>query len=199
MYTRVCARMTATSCATARGPTGVMRHYAQTHQGHAPACHVTKHLVLASLTPPRARGQKYKGGSQAARGDASEMQSAPSKRHIAPHRARHARARVCELGCFAPFASTLSECFHETIRMESSHLNTPLSFISPPMWDNVPLSHFFQHSSFKHQTLSIDISFILAPFWTWFSLLRSSSNIEHKPTNKYIKPAHFILFISCPK
>ncbi|MFS7923630.1 hypothetical protein Hanom_Chr03g00262981 [Helianthus anomalus] len=54
-------------------------------------------------------------------------------------------------------ASTLNESFHETIRMESSHLNTPLSFISSPMWDKVSLSHLFPHSSFKHQTLSIDI------------------------------------------
>ncbi|MFS7996274.1 hypothetical protein Hanom_Chr12g01128041 [Helianthus anomalus] len=42
---------------------------------------------------------------------ACEVQSAPSKRHIAPHRPRHARARAsaCELGlgCSAPFARTL--------------------------------------------------------------------------------------------
>ncbi|KAJ0612827.1 hypothetical protein HanHA300_Chr01g0031681 [Helianthus annuus] len=44
------------------------------------------------------------------------------------------RVGKCELGCSTPFATTLSVCFHETIRMESSHLNTPLSFISPPMW-----------------------------------------------------------------
>ncbi|KAJ0801996.1 hypothetical protein HanPI659440_Chr03g0124241 [Helianthus annuus] len=69
-------------------------------------------------------------------------------------------------------------CFHdhETLRMESSHLNTHLSFISPPMWDKVPLSHYFSIQNFKHQTLSIDISFILALFWTWFSSLRSTSN-----------------------
>ncbi|MFS8025568.1 hypothetical protein Hanom_Chr16g01476621 [Helianthus anomalus] len=85
------------------------------------------------------------------------------------------------------------------MRMERSYLNTPLSSISHPMWDKVPLSHLFQHSSFKHQTLSIDISFILAPFWTWFSSLRSPSNVELKPTNKYIKPAHFIIFILSPK
>ncbi|MFS8032781.1 hypothetical protein Hanom_Chr17g01561701 [Helianthus anomalus] len=59
-----------------------------------------------------------------------------------------------------------SECFHETIKMERPYLNTHLCFISHPMWDKVTLSHLFQHSSFKHQTLSIDISFILAPFWT---------------------------------
>ncbi|MFS7918844.1 hypothetical protein Hanom_Chr03g00205941 [Helianthus anomalus] len=99
----------------------------------------------------------------------------------------------------ASYREYTSKCFQETIRMKSSHLNTPLSFISSPMWAKVSLSHFFQHSSFKHQTLSIDISFILAPFWTWFSLLRSSFKIEHKPTNKYIKPAHFLIFISSPK
>ncbi|MFS8007961.1 hypothetical protein Hanom_Chr14g01267131 [Helianthus anomalus] len=56
------------------------------------------------------------------------------------------RARVreygCKLGCSAPFASTLSVCFHGTIRMKSFHLNTPLSFNSPHMWVKVPLSHF---------------------------------------------------------
>ncbi|MFS8021105.1 hypothetical protein Hanom_Chr16g01423501 [Helianthus anomalus] len=88
--------------------------------------------------PPRAHGKKYKGRSQVARDDPSE-QSAPSKRHIAPI-AYATHARVCVLGCSAPFPSTTSECFHETIRMESSHLNTPLSFISPPMWNKMPLS-----------------------------------------------------------
>ncbi|MFS8009857.1 hypothetical protein Hanom_Chr14g01290301 [Helianthus anomalus] len=113
--------------------------------------------------------------------------------------ATRARARACELGCGAPLREYTSECFRETMRMFVSHLNTHLSFISHPMWDKVLLSHLFQHSSFKHQTLSIDISFILAPFWMWFSSLRSTSNVEHKPTNKYIKPAHFIIFIFSPK
>ncbi|MFS7918446.1 hypothetical protein Hanom_Chr03g00201161 [Helianthus anomalus] len=61
--------------------------------------------------------------------------------HIVPHLPRYGRA--CECECSAPFASILSECFHETIRMESCHLNIPLSFISPPIWDKVPLSHIF--------------------------------------------------------
>ncbi|MFS8027002.1 hypothetical protein Hanom_Chr16g01493311 [Helianthus anomalus] len=114
------------------------------------------------------------------------------KRHIAPN--GHA-TRTC--------ASTLHEytsmCVHVTIRKECSHLNTPLSFISPPMWDKVPLSHYFSIQCFKHQTLSINISFILAPFWTWFSSLRNSSNIEHKPTNKYVKTTQFFIFISSPE
>ncbi|KAM0028251.1 putative non-specific serine/threonine protein kinase [Helianthus debilis subsp. tardiflorus] len=38
-----------------------------------------------------------------------------------------------------------SVCFHETIRMESSTLNTHLSSISPPMWDKVLLSLYFDH------------------------------------------------------
>ncbi|MFS7902847.1 hypothetical protein Hanom_Chr01g00016141 [Helianthus anomalus] len=130
---------------------------------------------------------------------ACEVQSAPLKRHIAPHRPR-ARARVrVRVRVLRTLRESTSECFHETMRMKRSYLNTPLSSISHPLWDKVPLSHLFQHSSFKHQTLSIDISFILAPFWTWFSSLRSPSNIEHKPTNKYIKPAHFIIFIFSPK
>ncbi|KAF5815317.1 hypothetical protein HanXRQr2_Chr03g0121731 [Helianthus annuus] len=65
---------------------------------------------------------------------ACEVQSAPSKRHIAPHRPRHARAVLRTL------REDTSVCFHETIRMESSTLNTHLSSISPPMWDKVLLS-----------------------------------------------------------
>ncbi|MFS7948853.1 hypothetical protein Hanom_Chr06g00564691 [Helianthus anomalus] len=118
----------------------------------------------------------------------------------APHCAhRPCHARVFELGCSAPFASTLSVLFHEIINMECSHLNTPFSFISPPMWDKVPLSHYFNIQCFKHQTLSIDISFILAPFSTRFSLLRRFSNIERKSTNRYRKSPSFLLFISSPK
>ncbi|KAJ0575017.1 hypothetical protein HanIR_Chr05g0208141 [Helianthus annuus] len=74
-----------------------------------------------------------------------------------------------ESACSAPYARTLSVCFHETIRMESSHLNTHLSFIPPPMWDKVQLFLCFSIQCSKHSTLSIDISFILATFWTWFS------------------------------
>ncbi|MFS7917494.1 hypothetical protein Hanom_Chr16g01430951 [Helianthus anomalus] len=41
-----------------------------------------------------------------------------------------------------------SVCFHETLRMECSHLNTSLCFIYPPMWDKVPLSHYFSIQCF---------------------------------------------------
>ncbi|KAJ0493946.1 hypothetical protein HanIR_Chr12g0591831 [Helianthus annuus] len=150
-------------------------------------------LVLAALAPPRVRGQKYKGGSRRFERAKCKVRHQSATLRLIAHATR-VRGKGPQ-----PLASTLSECFHETIRMEGSHLNTPLSSISHPMWDKVLPSHFFQHSSFKHQTLSIDISFILASFWTWFSSLRNSSDIEHKPTNKYIKPAHFIIFISSPK
>ncbi|MFS7908766.1 hypothetical protein Hanom_Chr01g00086941 [Helianthus anomalus] len=106
-------------------------------------------------------------------------------------------AHVCELGC--SLREYISVCFHETIRMVCSHLSTPLSFISHPMWDKVPLSQFLSIQCFIHQTLSIDISFIFAPFWTWFSSFRSSFNIEHKPTNNFIKTPQFLIFISSPK
>ncbi|MFS7914658.1 hypothetical protein Hanom_Chr02g00156151 [Helianthus anomalus] len=71
------------------------------------------------------------------------------------------RARVRELYNLREYTRV---CFHETIRMESSHLNTLLSFNSPPMWNKVAVSHFFSILCLKHQTLSIDISFILARF-----------------------------------
>ncbi|MFS7916485.1 hypothetical protein Hanom_Chr02g00177651 [Helianthus anomalus] len=75
---------------------------------------------------------------------ACEVQSAPSKRHIAPHRPRHARARVrVRVKVLRILREDISECFHETMRMKRSYLNTPLSFISHPMWDKVPLSHLF--------------------------------------------------------
>ncbi|MFS8012388.1 hypothetical protein Hanom_Chr14g01320211 [Helianthus anomalus] len=53
-------------------------------------------------------------------------------------------ARACER--VLAFTSTLSVCFHETRRMKSSNLNTPFSFISPPMWDKMSL---FQFSAFN--------------------------------------------------
>ncbi|MFS7918994.1 hypothetical protein Hanom_Chr03g00207711 [Helianthus anomalus] len=76
---------------------------------------------------------------------ACEVQSAPSKRHIAPHRPRHARERErvrvrVRVRVLRTLREDTSVCFHETIRMESSTLNTHLSSISPPMWDKVLLS-----------------------------------------------------------
>ncbi|MFS7946015.1 hypothetical protein Hanom_Chr06g00531031 [Helianthus anomalus] len=127
-------------------------------------------------------------------GTHSKIQRRLSKRHIAPiSHAMRVRVRV-------PYTlrEYTSVCFHVTIRKECSYLNTSLIFISSPLWDNVSLSKFFSFQCFKHQSLSIDISLILASFWTWFSSLRSSSNIEHKPINKYIKTPHLI-FISSSK
>ncbi|KAF5762734.1 hypothetical protein HanRHA438_Chr15g0684621 [Helianthus annuus] len=93
----------------------VMRHWADPPGPRAcMPCHQPPGPCI-SCAPPRACGQKYKGDSQAPRGDAS-VQSAPSKRLIA----HVVRVCKCELGS-APFACTLSVCFHETIRMESCH------------------------------------------------------------------------------
>ncbi|MFS7980074.1 hypothetical protein Hanom_Chr10g00935081 [Helianthus anomalus] len=52
----------------------------------------------------------------------------------------HARVRV---RVRSTLSESTSECFHETMRMERSYLNTPLSSISHPMWDKVPLPHIF--------------------------------------------------------
>ncbi|MFS7915464.1 hypothetical protein Hanom_Chr02g00165631 [Helianthus anomalus] len=84
-----CSRAVAHDC-------HVMRNSARTHQGHAPASHVTNHLVLAALASPRARGQKYKGGSQAARGDASvrSAKCAIKAPHCASSPTPRTRARV---------------------------------------------------------------------------------------------------------
>ncbi|MFS7970070.1 hypothetical protein Hanom_Chr09g00816691 [Helianthus anomalus] len=82
--------------------------------------------------PPHAHGKKYKDGSQAA------IRSA-----------KCATLRLIAHATRAPFASTLSVCFHESIRMESFHLNTTLNFISSPMWDKMPLSLLFQHVIFQ--------------------------------------------------
>ncbi|MFS7964583.1 hypothetical protein Hanom_Chr08g00752061 [Helianthus anomalus] len=80
---------------------------------------ITYHLVLATLV----------------------LHHAPSKRQIAPHRPRHARARArVRVRVLRTLREDTSMCFHETIRMESSTLNTHLSSISPPMWDKVLLS-----------------------------------------------------------
>ncbi|MFS7932323.1 hypothetical protein Hanom_Chr04g00366541 [Helianthus anomalus] len=96
---------------------------------------------------------------------------------LRPSPTSRARVRFWVLRTLREYTSV---CFHKTIRTECFHLNTPLNFNSP-MWDNVSLSQFFSILCLKHQTLSIDIFLILAPFWTWFSSLRRSSNIEHKP------------------
>ncbi|MFS7888638.1 hypothetical protein Hanom_Chr00s000001g01597551 [Helianthus anomalus] len=78
-------------------------------------------------------------------------------------------AHVLHHACAVENTKAARVCFCETLRMECSHLNISLSFISPPMWDNVSFSHYFSIKCFKHQTLSIDVSFILASFWTRFS------------------------------
>ncbi|KAF5793916.1 hypothetical protein HanXRQr2_Chr08g0322271 [Helianthus annuus] len=62
--------------------------------------------------------------------------------HCASSRAR-ARERVrvrVRVRVLRTLREDTSVCFHETIRMESSTLNTHLSSISPPMWDKVLLS-----------------------------------------------------------
>uniref|UniRef100_A0A251T6E0 Uncharacterized protein n=1 Tax=Helianthus annuus TaxID=4232 RepID=A0A251T6E0_HELAN len=48
----------------------------------------------------------------------------------------HERVRV-RVRVLRTLREDTSVCFHETIRMESSTLNTHLSSISPPMWDKV--------------------------------------------------------------
>ncbi|MFS7922602.1 hypothetical protein Hanom_Chr03g00251001 [Helianthus anomalus] len=100
----------------------VMCHCEQTRLGHtpcsrAPACHVTSHLILAVSVLHHAHAVK-------------NTKCAIKAPHCA-HRPRHAYA-----------CASTSVCFHETKRMECFHLNIPLSFISPPMWDKMPLSQF---------------------------------------------------------
>ncbi|MFS7986383.1 hypothetical protein Hanom_Chr11g01009691 [Helianthus anomalus] len=69
--------------------------------------------------------------------------------HCASSPTPRARERV-RVRVLCTLREDTSECFHETMWMKRSYLNTPLSSISHPMWDNVPLSHLFQHSSSKH-------------------------------------------------
>jgi hypothetical protein len=123
--------------------------------------------------------QKHKGGSI--------VRSAQTKRHIVPI-AHAARVCECELGCFAPFRVHGCLLLKETINNESSSLYATSSSIPLPMWDNFhyfPLCFCSFHNS-EYPTPSIDISFILAPFWTWFGSLESSHNIEHKPRENKI-------------
>ncbi|KAJ0546015.1 hypothetical protein HanIR_Chr08g0356181 [Helianthus annuus] len=166
---------------------GLPRHALRTHTPLQPLG------PCSPCDPPRVCGQKYKGGSQAARGDAKCAIKAP---HCASSPTPHARMGV---RVRAHFPGTLSVCFHETIRMESSHLNTHLVSSLLLCGTRCNFTFCFSIQCFKHPTLSIDISFILAPFWTWFSSLRNSSNIEDKPTNKYIKKPLFLIFIFSPK
>ncbi|MFS8021742.1 hypothetical protein Hanom_Chr16g01430981 [Helianthus anomalus] len=123
---------------------------------HLP-CHpprFTCHLVLA-------RGQKYEDGSRLCERLMCKVC------HIAP--IAHATSmRVRVLRTLREYTSV---CFHETLRMQCSHLNISLCFISPPMWENMSLYHYFSIQCFKQQTLSIDISLILAPLWTRFNSL----------------------------
>ncbi|MFS8017819.1 hypothetical protein Hanom_Chr15g01384891 [Helianthus anomalus] len=89
------------------------RHHARCvllAQVHARVRHVMRripyHLVLATLVLHHARAVKNTKAAlkRPAAMRACEVQSAPSKRHIAPHRAR---ACECKLGCSAPFARSL--------------------------------------------------------------------------------------------
>ncbi|KAM0066479.1 hypothetical protein Hdeb2414_s0002g00049531 [Helianthus debilis subsp. tardiflorus] len=97
------------TCESIRAGHTVTSHYARTHQGHAPACHVTNHLILATLVLYHAHAVQIQRWL-ASVSRRCEVQSAPSKRQITPHRPRH--ARECELGCSVHFASNLSVCFH---------------------------------------------------------------------------------------
>ncbi|MFS7947631.1 hypothetical protein Hanom_Chr06g00550541 [Helianthus anomalus] len=158
----------------------VMRHWEQTHlvMCHAPVSLPAMLLVKVNLPPgpcspcasPHVRGKKYKSGSQAARGVAS-VRSAPSKRHIA-HMSR-ARVCDCELGRFFPLKYNFK--FHL-----SSYVGQGVTF-------SLFQHSMFQTPNFKHRYL-IHFSSVLDVF----SSLRSSSNIEHKLTNKYIKTPQFL-------
>ena len=119
--TRARMRMTATSCAAS-----------PTTWSLQPLCSTTRTQLKIQ--------RRLSNGSRRC-----EVQSAPSKRHIAPHRPRHARARErvrvrVRVRVLRTLREDTSVCFHETIRMESSTLNTHLSSIPPPMWDKVLLS-----------------------------------------------------------
>ncbi|MFS7916734.1 hypothetical protein Hanom_Chr03g00180801 [Helianthus anomalus] len=113
------ARMTATSCAAS-----------PTTWSLQPLCSTT-----------RARSKIQRRLSS---GDAKcKVRHQSATLRLIAHAAR-ARVRV-RVRVLRTLREDTSECFHETIRMESSTLNTHLSSISPPMWDKVLLSHLFQH------------------------------------------------------
>ncbi|KAJ0555524.1 hypothetical protein HanIR_Chr07g0303061 [Helianthus annuus] len=89
----------------------------------APACHVIRQGLPAtwSLQPLCVTTHVVKNTKRLATLRACEVQSASSKRHIAPI-AHATRVRV-----LCTFRKYTSVCFHET---KCSHLNTFLSFIS---------------------------------------------------------------------
>ncbi|MFS7949394.1 hypothetical protein Hanom_Chr06g00571051 [Helianthus anomalus] len=62
----------------------------------------------------------------------------PSKRHIVP--ITHARVQVW-VRVLCTIREYTSVCFHITIKKECPYINTTVSFIFHPMWDNVSLSH----------------------------------------------------------
>ncbi|MFS7926976.1 hypothetical protein Hanom_Chr04g00303501 [Helianthus anomalus] len=134
--THSCARRCATACA----------------QPRAHDCHVmrsiTYHLVRATLVLHHARAVKNTkaalkrlAGSQAALKCKVRHQSATLRLIAHATRARE-RVRV-RVRVLRTLREDTSVCFHETIRMERSYLNIPLSSISHPMWDKVPRPHIF--------------------------------------------------------
>ncbi|KAM0057448.1 hypothetical protein Hdeb2414_s0005g00158311 [Helianthus debilis subsp. tardiflorus] len=141
-----CGHLAHCHAACAASPCGV-RPLGSNPCAHAHDCHIkrriTYHLILATFVLHHARAVK---NTKAALGDASVRSAKCAIK--APHRPRHARARARErrvrvrvrVRVLRTLREDTSVCFHETIRMESSTLNTHLSSISPPMWDKVLLS-----------------------------------------------------------
>ncbi|KAM0020427.1 hypothetical protein Hdeb2414_s0025g00667011 [Helianthus debilis subsp. tardiflorus] len=122
-YTRARMRMSATSCAAS-----------PTTWSLQPLCFT-----------PRARSKIQRrlssGSRRCERAKCKVRHQSATLRLIAHATRARARVRVrVRVRVLRTLREDTSVCFHETIRMESSTLNTHLSSISPPMWDKVLLS-----------------------------------------------------------
>ncbi|KAM0020426.1 hypothetical protein Hdeb2414_s0025g00667001 [Helianthus debilis subsp. tardiflorus] len=119
-YTRARMRMSATSCAAS-----------PTTWSLQPLCFT-----------PRARSKiqrRLSSGSRRCERAKCAIKAPHCASSPTPRARARARSRV-RVRVLRTLREDTSVCFHETIRMESSTLNTHLSSISPPMWDKVLLS-----------------------------------------------------------
>ncbi|KAJ0851980.1 hypothetical protein HanRHA438_Chr14g0632961 [Helianthus annuus] len=110
-------RMTATSCATARGPTRVMHV-------HATSPTAWSLQPLCSTTRRRSKIQRrLSSGSRRCERAKCKVRHRSATLRLNTHATR-ARVRVrVRVRVLRTLHECTSECFHETIRMESSHLN----------------------------------------------------------------------------
>ncbi|MFS7974368.1 hypothetical protein Hanom_Chr09g00867871 [Helianthus anomalus] len=99
--------------------------------------HITYHLVLATLVLHHARVVKNtKAALKRLIAHALQPLCSATLRLIAHATRARERVRV-RVRVLRTLREDSSVCFHETMRMKSSTLNTHLSSISPPMWDKV--------------------------------------------------------------